>query len=185
MTRPRLALGVIVAALTLVPLLFGQEATPAASEAPKSKSVLYESPQGSYRLERSRDNKSVWVVSAKNPKEHQVLAGIAGPDEYPDPERFIASPDEKWLVAEGELFQQVRPLKFVVFKKRGGSNRTWRVLRRRLSNPRAGIGSGTSGNGPAIRPGWRSVLHGPTATRIPKGKWPLALERRNSSDCPS
>ena len=118
MTRPRLALGFIIAALTSVSVLFGQEATPAASEEPKPQGVLYESPQGSYRLERSRDNKSVWVVSAKDPKEHQVLAGIAVPDEYPDPERFIASPDEKWLVAEGELFQQVSPLKFVVFRKK-------------------------------------------------------------------
>lgn len=119
MMRPRIAVWVTIATLGLISQVIGQEATPAVSEAPKSKGVLYESPKGSYRLERSPDNKAVWVVAAKDPKKHQLLTGVAVPDEFPDPERFIASPDEKWLVAEGELYQQVTPLRFAVFRKKG------------------------------------------------------------------
>lgn len=119
MMRSKFGVGVVAAVLSLIPPVFGQEATPTASEAPKSKSVLYESPKGSYRLERSPDNKAVWVVSAKDPKKHQILAGVKPPGEFPDPERYNASPDEKWLVAETELYQQVSPLKFVVFRKKG------------------------------------------------------------------
>jgi hypothetical protein len=119
MTRSKFALVAGVAVLGLIAAVFGQEATPTTSEAPKSKSVFYESPKGSYRLERSPDNKSVWVVSAKDPKKHQILAGVTPSDEYLDPDRYNASPDEKWLVAETELYQQISPLKFVVFRKKG------------------------------------------------------------------
>jgi hypothetical protein len=100
------------------PTLSGQEATesPTSTARPKSKAVLYESPKGDYRLETRPGSKSVWVVSVKNPAKRNLLARALPFD--PDP--YEASSDEQWLVSrDGELYQRVGEVKFVIFKKKG------------------------------------------------------------------
>ena len=79
--------------------------------------VLYESPKGSYRLEKGPNEFSAWVVSTKDPKQRQLLS--VAPGNSIDSEGCAASPDEKWLVMREELYQRMGPVKFVVFKKKG------------------------------------------------------------------
>jgi len=88
-------------------------------ESPTAKSdvVLYESPKGSYRLEKGPNDHSVWVVSAKNPSQRRALS--TEPADYISSEDCVASPDEKWLVMREELFQKIDALNFVAFKKKG------------------------------------------------------------------
>jgi hypothetical protein len=103
----------------IAPTLRGQEATesPTSTAGPKSKAVLYESPKGDYRLETRPGSKSVWVVSVKNPAKRSLLPGAAA---ALDPDPYEASPDEQWLVSrDGELYQRVSEVRFVIFKKKG------------------------------------------------------------------
>ena len=91
----------------------GKSSTPTVS--PKSNVVLYESPKGDYRLERSAHGSSVVVVSVKNPPRRTLLPGADL--RYSD---YEASPDEQWLVSrDGELYQRVGETRFAVFKKKG------------------------------------------------------------------
>jgi hypothetical protein len=93
--------------------------TPAPTATPSS-GVLYESPKGSYRLEKGPGKFSASVVSAKDPKQRQLLSLAPGNEIGSD--GCAASPDEKWLVMRGELFQRTGPVKFVPFKKKGWFN---------------------------------------------------------------
>jgi len=91
--------------------------TPTATAAPKSETVLLESPKGSFRLEKGPNKYSAWVVSTKDAKQRQLLS--LAPDDSIDSESCSASPDEKWLVIREELYQRTGPVKFVVFRKKG------------------------------------------------------------------
>jgi hypothetical protein len=82
---------------------------------PLSDKILYESPQGSYRIQASADGTSLWIVPAKDPKQRKPLPG-ADPDDR-SPEEFSASPDERWLFDKRgpELYHDAGNLAFAPF----------------------------------------------------------------------
>jgi hypothetical protein len=84
---------------------------------PRSAVVFYESPKGSYWLEKGPNKYSIWVVSTKDPKRRKILS--TEPGDYIDAESCFASPDEKWLLVREELFQRSDSVKFVALKKKG------------------------------------------------------------------
>jgi hypothetical protein len=112
--NPRRFIGV-AAFIFISPALQGQDTKEPSTT--KSDGVLYQSPKGSYRLEKGPNDHSVWVVSAKNPSQRRVLSTEPG-DRITSDDCF-ASPDEKWLLMHSELFQQIDALKFIAFKKKG------------------------------------------------------------------
>src|SRR5438067_3998797 len=92
-------------------LLISFSATGRAEEKPE---VLYTSPSGAIRIERSGEK--VWVISTKNPDQRAELPPLEGISPFDD--EFHASPNEEWIFgtrkmahgfSNGDLFHHVDP----------------------------------------------------------------------------
>lgn len=82
-----------------------------------AEKVVYESPNGTYRVQTDEAGRSFWVVPTDNPSHSNILPA-SSPGHHPE---FDASPDGKWLFADyhglTELYEDVGGLKFAPLKQ--------------------------------------------------------------------
>ena len=99
------------AVMLIASLVIGFPATGNAEEKPE---VLYTSPDGAIRIERSGE--AAWVISTKNPDHRAELPPLEGISPFDD--EFHASPNDEWLFgvrsmahgfSNGDLFHRVDP----------------------------------------------------------------------------
>ncbi len=124
----------------------GKAAVSPSRSSPLNDKVLYQSPQGTYRIQASADGSALWIVSSKDPNQRKPLPG-ADPDNR-SPEEFGASPDERWLVdnRKPELYHDAGNLAFAPFNgkqwlwKRGMeyASEQFHFARREMSGESAG-----------------------------------------------
>jgi hypothetical protein len=93
----------------------GKAAESPSRSTPLADKVLFQSPQGNYRIQASADGTALWIVSAKDANQRKPLPG-ANPDNR-SAEEFSASPDENWLFdnRQHELYRNTGDFVLSVF----------------------------------------------------------------------
>jgi hypothetical protein len=91
-----------------------ESSTPSGASAEK---VVYESPNGRYRVQTNEAGRLFWVLSTENPTDRNILLG-SSPGHHTE---FNGSPNGKWLFADyhglSELYEDRGGLKFAPFKQ--------------------------------------------------------------------